>query len=800
MSLHKSRWFFIVSTMVVLIIVLAFTGGLNIATFKKNYTSSLVRSYTVVGGETVRKIEYAVKYGKPLSNFYGMKELLAEVVQNSQDIKAVKVVLPDGKIAYDLNGTVSNEDLPNELIKEVNFKENSDGIQYISELYHSEYHTFLPLRNREGEWIGSLDLIFDEGIVEMHSNKYLKSNLEFMIVLALIAALILVFLFFKIRTINDKGEILEKRILLIVLCVLAVSQVVYAVNNIFMFRNAYNSIARANTAVTAKIIEKDISKIVEKGIELESLYEIDVWMDKVISVLPEIEGVYIEDDNEKIIYTSGYVTKENYLEFIEENMYVLSLEKSNNELIGKIKAVFSKNYMSQKIRDILIDAATIFVISFFFLFEVLLFMILFIKGRSSNCEKEPGQAFYGGGKTIRTLAFIMFMGAYMSISFIPVLMRQLYQPITGLSEQIVIGLPTSAEMLCCGISTIMAGLIIDKKGWKKAFFFGAAVFGIGLLASGLAWNTAIYITARGISGFGYGFWLMAMRSFAVSVPTELEKSENVSAMNSGAYAGLNCGAVLGGMLADRIGFSRVFYVASIFLIIAVVFTLTYFKGANMEGCKELKSCVPKVQSGETRINAKKFFTDFRVLTFFILIIIPTSICGMFLDYLFPLLAQSLNVSTANTSRAFLLNGMCVIILGPFLSKSFGKKFSTLTTVIIAAVTVATAMLAFSIRGTIASGFIAAILLGLASSFGVAAQSNYYLKLSAVKTFGEGKALGLYSNVEKVGQTFGPIIFGSIIAFGTAKGVGIIGLTFLVLIIVFTLINTRSKSVTKGQTL
>ncbi len=798
MSIHKSRLLFIVSTMVVLIIVLSFTAGLNIATFKKNYTNSLVRSYTVIGGETVRKIEYAVKYGKPLTNFFGMKELLIEVIDNSQDIKSVKVILPDGKIAYDINGTVSDEVLPEELLKEVNFKELNEEKQYVSKLYQGEYHTFLPLRNREGEWVGSLDLIFDEAIVSMHADRYLKSNIQFILILALVVAMILILLFFKIRILNEKGEILEKRVLILVLLILAVSQALYTVNNVFMFRNAYNNIAIKNTELTAGIIEKDISNVVKKGIKLESLYEVDLWMDKVISVLPEIEGVYIEDKDGKILYTSGLVTKENYLNYENEDKYALSVRNVESEQVGSIKAVYSQRYMSQKIRDILLDAATIFIISFFFLFEVLLFMIIFLKGRAKTHEIESGQGFYGGGKAIRTLSFIMFMGAYMSISFVPVLMRQLYQPIAGLSEEIVIGLPTSAEMFCCGISTVIAGLAIDKKGWRKVFYVGTAIFGIGMLASGLAWNTVMYIIARGICGSGYGFWLMAMRSFAVSASTELEKGENVSAMNSGAYAGLNCGSVLGGMLADRIGFSRVFYIAIVFLVMAVIFALTYFRSTNMNVCKEVKVSVPDKQSGKTGVNVKKFFTDFKVLTFFVLIIIPTSICGMFLDYLFPLLAVSLNVSTANISRAFLLNGMCVIIFGPIFSKVLGKKFKSFTVVTIAAITTAAAMLAFSVSGKLASGFIAAILLGLAGSFGVAAQSNYFHKLNAVNIFGRGKALGFFSNVEKTGQTLGPMVFGSIIAIGTAKGVGIIGISFIALIIVFVLINIKSERITKTE--
>jgi len=74
MNTRKVEFVFLTAFIILILIVLGFTGGMNIASFQKNHTESLVTSFTVAGGESVRKIEYAVKYGKPLTNFYGIEE------------------------------------------------------------------------------------------------------------------------------------------------------------------------------------------------------------------------------------------------------------------------------------------------------------------------------------------------------------------------------------------------------------------------------------------------------------------------------------------------------------------------------------------------------------------------------------------------------------------------------------------------------------------------------------------------------------------------------------------------------
>lgn len=51
-----------------LVIIMSFTGLVNYMTFADNYNNSLVNTYSVAGNESVRKIEYALHYGKPINN------------------------------------------------------------------------------------------------------------------------------------------------------------------------------------------------------------------------------------------------------------------------------------------------------------------------------------------------------------------------------------------------------------------------------------------------------------------------------------------------------------------------------------------------------------------------------------------------------------------------------------------------------------------------------------------------------------------------------------------------------------
>lgn len=179
----------------------------------------------------------------------------------------------------------------------------------------------------------------------------------------------------------------------------------------------------------------------------------------------------------------------------------------------------------------------------------------------------------------------------------------------------------------------------------------------------------------------------------------------------------------------------------------------------------------------------QFFSTRQVLGLFLLIIIPAAVSGMFLDYFFPIFAEEEGISSSNVGRAFLLNGLCIVYLGPLLSTYIAKYISDFKAILLGGLLVAVRMLYFSWQGSVVAAFITVILLGLSDSFGLVAQNNYLMKQNATQKFGVGKALGYMDNVRKVGQMFGPMIFGYALTIGLS-GISLLGLLFLAALVVF----------------
>lgn len=777
---------FIIASTLLIIIVLSFTGGLNIASFKENYTESLVSSYAVGGGKSVRNIEYAVKYGKPLDNFLGIEKMLQNVVEETSSIDEANITLPNGRIIYNQFGKVENESLSDSLISQLTFhSEARHNERYLYLLHEENYYVFLPIYDRSEQWIGSLTLVFSQNVITSHTDTYMWKLIFYLSILAVISFVCLLIFSMKVSILTDDGTVSKKRVLSSLIVIIGIVQIVYGLINYQMFNKAYLEIADSNTAHIANVIEKDIHSVIDKGVAYENLYKIEDYLQTIIQSVPIIDNILISNQNGQIIYTT--LDSEMRLEEIEPKyVYSASLHEDIAASTANLQVIVSKEYIAAKMKNIILDTGTILITSFLFMVELTLFILIYL-GRQLNVGKASfANATDQEITIIRPLAFLLFFGIFMSVSFIPIVMSRLYEPMFGLSKNVILGLPLSVEMLFGGASTILAGYLIDRRDWKLTFYLGLTIVAIGTLLSGFATGAFNFIFARGVVGAGYGFSLMALRAFVNTSATENVRTAGLSSLFAGIYAGLNCGVIVGAMLADRIGYANVFFVAFSMMVLTGIFALMYLQKG------ERKTVATVQKSEKTAINLFQFFTHKKVFGLFLFVIIPTAISGMFLDYYFPLFAEEVGLSSSNVGRAFLLNGLCIVYLGPFLSKYFSKRLGDFKTVLLGGLLIAIGMLYFSWQGTVLAAIVTIILLGLSDSFGLVAQNNYFVKLSASRELGIGKALGYFDNIRKTGQMVGPMIFGYLVTMGFF-GIGVLGVTFLTMLVVFLMIGRNRAS-------
>ncbi len=795
MSINKIRVFFIAAFSLLILIVLGITGGLNLASFQQNYTNSLISSYSVLGGESVRKIEYAVQYGKPINNFYGIEQILGESMQYSPDIGEVQLATPEGELIYNQNGGLSGRTLTDTLREKVQFPAYSNTHQYISVPEQGLYHVFLPVRDQNQQWIGSLGITFDQSVIQEKTNRYMWSLIFYLLLFALASFLLLILFVYRFSLFREDGSFRKKRLLVVIFLLLGTVQLAYGTLNYVMLQNGYLKTVKDNTSLAIQMIRQDIESVVKKGVPYSQLYGVGDYMRRIIESDPEIDRISLIDSDytSERLDRSGHISKYTYsLPLIQDSM---------GKQDYKVVVDMSQDRIKAQMQEILFDILTMVVISFLLMVEITLFMFIFLRRRIvRDTGREEADSELSERSIVRTLGFFVFSSMYMSSAFIPVLVKHIYRPIFGLSEEVVIGLPISAELLFVAIASLLAGNWVDKRGWKPVFILGSVVLACGTLVSSLAAEPVLFMIARSIAGFGFGSALMAMQAYVVTAPTEEAKNAAIASLNSGAYAGMNCGIVVGAMLSDRIGFSQVFLVATALVLLGGLIAIK-MKQAN-EAAPGRPETPVLAQDAAPRQSFLKvaghFFGNLNILGFFLFIVVPVSVSGMFLYYFFPLFAEENGISPSNIGRIFLLNGLCIVYLGPILSHMTEKYLGTMKSLVLAGLLVFSALMLFSGLGTIFSAAAAVVLLGVAEGFGLTAQVNYFISRKASARLGEGKSMGYYSLVENFGQMIGPFIFASLLAFGSAKGVGMIGLALLAALFLFVVLHWRTNKAEQVQ--
>ncbi|WP_114636589.1 MFS transporter [Polynucleobacter necessarius] len=245
----------------------------------------------------------------------------------------------------------------------------------------------------------------------------------------------------------------------------------------------------------------------------EELDGVDDWLKNLVEPVKEIQSVNLTSPSGKILFSSLTTPKiesaseaqKQTIQTSPENIPEVSrtLLKDGNDSAAKLTITASKSYVDQKIFALALDAVTMFITSIFFLIEMLVFIIIVLSNKvtiSNWDEAEKTNPTHAHGITekqestivigqhencVRVLAFLLLLCSYMSISFIPLLMKEIYRPLWGMSFNVIVDLPIASEMFGAFLSSLMAGYFIDCYGWRPVFIYGFILLSISTLLSAL---------------------------------------------------------------------------------------------------------------------------------------------------------------------------------------------------------------------------------------------------------------------------------------------------------------------------
>ncbi|MBR2527826.1 MAG: MFS transporter [Blautia sp.] len=387
---------------------------------------------------------------------------------------------------------------------------------------------------------------------------------------------------------------------------------------------------------------------------------------------------------------------------------------------------------------------------------------------------------------VRTLMFLSYLADSMQDAFIAILCSQLYQGGLPIPDGVAIALPLSAQLFMMAVFSFFAGSMTEDFGSKKSITLGMLVQFSGFLCCVIGANYPAILLGKMLIGSGMGIVYVSCNTVAASHTNSEKAAAAFAGISAGTLSGLTIGAGLSSVLLSLGGWRLIYIAGAVIIGVGMLLSLA-------SGDVRPKQTAP--ESGEDhRAGLREFLFSRRVIGFFLLLLLPFMMALSYREYFFPLFAQEHGITEVRIGQIYLLCGIFVIYAGPYLSEWMLKTFGALWSVVISSAAMGLNMLLFVVHPNLVSVLIGVVILSVIISFAYTCQYTYFELTPESLAYGAGKSMGIYSVFESLGQTIGPIAFGSVLAFGYRTGIGIFCTVLLLMSAIFAFLMRKDTDI------
>jgi len=240
----------------------------------------------------ISQIEYGIKYGRQLDNFYNMSETLSRIQQCSSYIEGAYIVSKDYKLLY--QSGLKAENLRLSLPKQY---QPESGKPYMVERRDNAYYVITPIRGAQNQIEGTLILCISGNVVTNVVSEFTAQNRTQSGLIALEMIGIALLAVWRLNP-QDKKKLLAKLMKVLSVC-LIVALLIDSGVVLTRYYQIANEATRQTADKMAQAIQSDVDNIINKGVSLERVYDINSWLEKKSSEVGIVTSLTI-DENHKI--------------------------------------------------------------------------------------------------------------------------------------------------------------------------------------------------------------------------------------------------------------------------------------------------------------------------------------------------------------------------------------------------------------------------------------------------------------------------------------------------------------------
>ncbi|HAA05221.1 MAG TPA: hypothetical protein DCE18_17905, partial [Syntrophobacteraceae bacterium] len=409
---NTSRVKLIVPSVIVLLLSQVFIAGLSVNSLHKIYLDFLTSSYAVAAKDMARKIELAIRFGKPLEKLLGIDTLFQDSKEKYPDLLNIRMLKPDGQVIYELRPSGPEQGAASVIPSDFPKKNDEKGEKTVEVLRRQEiYHLLVPVQKAGEGWVGTLDLSFGRQLLQARIGVIVGWSLKVLTVTAVMGTLLLLLCLVKFVPFKPDTALPRKRILVLVSAILIAAQILYAGIITNRFRNDYVDVTRNKVMTLAQMIRESVEGLLGKGIKIDRLVKIEFMFEEIIRNTKEVDRISIIDMDGNELYRvapgqeaasvnppevpdASSDAYELLLPLRGQAMPTASVGAAQEGVQGHLRVHISRQVVAGAVRSILLDSLTVVLISFLFSLELVIFLLIFLKRQEPQPVEEQASLTY----------------------------------------------------------------------------------------------------------------------------------------------------------------------------------------------------------------------------------------------------------------------------------------------------------------------------------------------------------------------------------------------------------------------
>jgi MFS family permease len=580
---------------------------------------------------------------------------------------------------------------------------------------------------------------------------------------------------------RDAGRTGTSRLIAVAMFVtMVVGVIAFGVFAVPAFNSALAPELERRAALIGETIGDDTARAIDIGIPISKLVGMDEYFNEFFNTFPEINHLAIRTLTDEVAHASDR-TADSGLQRGEaqSDIYQFGINGESGRA-GTVDVGVDSEFVNSRLRDLALDMVVILIVALVIMFEVFRVAGSRLAPQPGGLEEEsdgvdPDRSL----ANIRIVLFLFVVGEELNKSFLPLFIESADNPIPVISTSVAISLPIAAYLLAIAVVSPFGSRLTSAFGQRGLFLLGIVPAALSHIGMVFANNVVQIIFLRTLTGVGYALATIACLGYVLDRVGPKGRTRGLGAFVAVVIGGTFVGTALGGIIADRLGYSTVFLISFALVVIAGVLAIRLLSGSAAGNDQ------PSVASvGDIRLVLKQPSLMLLIAG----ITVPMNVLmAAFLWFLVPLTMASIGSSSAETARTLMLYYLVILLGSPTVARISAKGVKNWVLVGFGSVVSAAILLLPAWSTTVLTMSVAVLVVGVGHAAIRGPQIDLALQIAETQLPDAGRepVLAAIRTLERLGSLVGLLVVAVLVAqFDLATAIAAIGMVSLIAAFVY----------------